>query len=158
MIKVDEKAVDFSLPNKEGVKVNLKDFLGKWVILYFYPKDNTSGCTLEAIGFTNLLKDFEELNAVVLGISKDSVKSHQNFARKHSLAIELLSDEETSVIKAYGAWGKKKMYGKEYEGIIRSTFIINPEGYIAYIFEDVKPKGHAEEVLERLKKLQKISK
>lgn len=155
MLEVRERAINFSLPNKEGKLVSLEDFLGKWIVLYFYPKDNTSGCTLEAIEFTNLLKEFEDLNAVVLGVSRDSIKSHQNFAKKHSLTIELLSDEEASIIKAYGAWGKKKMYGKEYEGIIRSTFIINPEGYIAYVFEDVKPKGHAEEVLKKLKELQR---
>jgi len=155
MLEVGERAISFSLPNKEGKLVSLEDFLGKWIVLYFYPKDNTSGCTLEAIEFTNLLKEFEDLNAVVLGVSKDSIKSHQNFAQKHSLTIELLSDEEASIIKAYGAWGKKKMYGKEHEGIIRSTFIINPEGYIAYVFEDVKPKGHAEEVLKKLKELQR---
>lgn len=154
MIKIGEKAIDFSLPNKEGRLISLKDFLGKWVILYFYPKDNTSGCTLEAIEFTSLVKEFEKINAVILGVSKDSVKSHQDFAMKHSLNIELLSDESASVIKAYGAWGKKKMYGKEYEGTIRSTFIINPDGYIAYVFEDVNPKGHAEEVLKKLKELQ----
>lgn len=154
MIKIGEKAIDFSLPNKEGRLISLKDFLGKWVILYFYPKDNTSGCTLEAIEFTSLVKEFEKINAVILGVSKDSVKSHQDFAMKHSLNIELLSDESASVIKAYGTWGKKKMYGKEYEGTIRSTFIINPDGYIAYVFEDVNPKGHAEEVLKKLKELQ----
>lgn len=157
MIKIGEKAIDFSLPNKEGRLISLKDFLGKWVILYFYPKDNTSGCTLEAIEFTSLVKEFEKINAVILGVSKDSVKSHHNFAMKHSLNIELLSDESASVIKAYGAWGKKKMYGKEYEGTIRSTFIINPDGYIAYVFEDVNPKGHAEEVLKKLKELQETT-
>lgn len=157
MIKIGEKAIDFSLPNKEGRLISLKDFLGKWVILYFYPKDNTSGCTLEAIEFTSLVKEFEKINAVILGVSKDSVKSHQDFAMKHSLNIELLSDESASVIKAYGAWGKKKMYGKEYEGTIRSTFIINPDGYIAYVFEDVNPKGHAEEVLKKLKELQETT-
>jgi len=154
MLKPGEKAIDFSLPNKDGKKVSLKDFLGKWIVLYFYPKDDTSGCTLEAIEFSSKLKDFERLNAVVLGISKDSVKSHQNFSKKHSLTVELLSDEEAEIIKAYGAWGKKKMYGKEYEGTIRSTFIINPEGYVAYVFEKVSPKGHANEVLEKLKELQ----
>ncbi|MCX7796951.1 MAG: thioredoxin-dependent thiol peroxidase [bacterium] len=154
MLKIGERAIDFSLPNKEGRLVSLKDFLGKWVILYFYPKDNTSGCTLEAIEFTGLVKEFEKLNGVILGVSKDSVKSHQSFAKKHSLNIELLSDESASVIKAYGAWGKKKMYGKEYEGTIRSTFIIDPDGYIRYVFEDVDPKGHAEEVLKKLRELQ----
>jgi len=155
MLKVGERAMRFSLPNKEGKLVSLEDLLGKWIVLYFYPKDNTSGCTLEAIEFTNLLKEFEDLDAVVLGVSRDSIKSHQKFAKKHSLTIELLSDEEASIIKAYGAWGKKKMYGKEYEGIVRSTFIINPEGYITYVFKDVKPKGHAEEVLKKLKELQR---
>lgn len=154
MLKIGEKAIDFSLPNKEDRLVSLKDFFGKWVVLYFYPKDDTSGCTLEAIDFTNLAKEFEKLNGVILGVSKDSVKSHQNFAKKHSLNIELLSDESASVIKAYEAWGKKKMYGKEYEGTIRSTYIISPDGVIVYVFEDVNPKGHAEEVLKKLKELQ----
>jgi len=153
MVEIKSKAPDFCLPNKNGDMVCLKDFLGKWVVLYFYPKDNTPGCTMEAVEFSSLLKEFEKLNAAVIGISKDSVKSHLNFFQKNALEIEILSDESASVIKAYGAWGKKKIYGKEHEGTIRSTFIIDPEGKIAYIFHDVKAKGHAQEVLEKLKEL-----
>lgn len=158
MIKIKEKAIDFCLPNQNGDMVCLKDLLGKWIVLYFYPKDNTPGCTLEAIEFTSSIEEFERLNTIVIGISKDSVKSHKNFCQKHSLKIELLSDESASIIKAYGAWGKKRMYGKEYEGIIRSTFIIDPEGIVAYVFDNVNPKGHAKEVLEKIRELSKDTK
>jgi len=153
MLKIKDKAPDFCLPNQNGDTVCLKDFLGKWLVLYFYPKDNTSGCTLEAMEFTDSLEEFKKLNAAVVGISKDSAKSHLNFYNKHSLKVELLSDESASVIKAYGAWGKKKMYGKEYEGTIRSTFIIDPEGNIAYVFDSVKPGGHAGDVLKKMREL-----
>ncbi len=150
---VGKKAPDFCLPDQDGNEVCLKDFKGKWVVLYFYPKDNTSGCTREAIDFTENLKDFEELGAVVLGVSKDSVKSHKNFQTKHNLKITLLSDPEHKVIEAYGAWKLKKRYGKEYFGTERSTFLIDPDGVIRHEWRNVKVKGHVEEVKETLKKL-----
>ncbi len=150
---VGEKAPEFCLPDQDGKEVCLKDFRGKWVVLYFYPKDNTSGCTREAIDFTENLKDFEKLDAVVLGVSKDSVKSHKKFQEKHGLKITLLSDPEHRVIEAYGAWKLKKRYGREYYGTERSTFIIDPEGVIRHEWRNVKVKGHVGEVKETLKKL-----
>lgn len=122
-------------------------------ILYFYVRDNTKGCTLEAIDFTENLKDFEKLNAVVLGVSPDSVKSHLKFAEKHDLKIPLLSDPEHEVSEKYGVWQLKKMYGREYFGVVRSTFLINPEGYIKYAWKKVRVKGHVEEVKQKLSEL-----
>jgi peroxiredoxin Q/BCP len=145
------KAYEFCLPNQDSVEICLRDLKGKWIILYFYPKDNTPGCTTEAKEFSKLLDEFEKLDAIVIGISPDSPKKHSNFIEKHNLTITLLSDEKKEVIKAYGAWGKKKMYGKEYEGVIRSTFIINPDGNIVKEYKKVKAKGHAQKVLEDLK-------
>ena len=121
------------------------------MVLYFYPKDNTSGCTKEAKEFTDKKEIFEKLNAVIIGISKDSPKSHEKFISKHNLDILLLSDEEHKVLEIYGAWGKKKNYGREYYGTIRSTFLIDPEGRIVKIWKNVRVKGHVEEVLETLK-------
>jgi peroxiredoxin Q/BCP len=144
----------FCLPNQDGVEICLKDLKGKWIVLYFYPKDNTPGCTTEAKEFSELIEEFEKLNAIIIGISPDSPKKHCNFIEKHNLKITLLSDEEKNVIKEFGAWGKKKMYGKEYEGVIRSTFIINPNGEIVKEYKKVKAKGHAQKVLEDLKNLQ----
>ena len=147
------KAYNFCLPNQDNIEICLRDLKGKWIVLYFYPKDNTPGCTTEAKEFSNLLDEFEKLGAVVIGISPDSPKKHSNFIEKHNLTITLLSDTEKEVLKAYGAWGKKKMYGKEYEGVIRSTFIINPEGEIVKEYKNVRAKGHATKVLEDLKNL-----
>lgn len=152
-LKVGDKAPDFCLPDKDGNEVCLKDFRGKWVVLYFYPKDNTSGCTKEAVEFTEHLDEFASLNAVVLGVSKDSVKSHKNFAEKHGLKVTLLSDPEHKVIEQYGAWKLKKRYGREYYGTQRSTFLIDPDGVIRHIWPNVRVKGHVEAVLEKLKEL-----
>ncbi len=152
-LKVGDKAPDFCLPDKDGNEVCLKDFRGKWVVLYFYPKDNTSGCTKEAIDFTEHLDEFASLNAVVLGVSKDSVKSHKNFAEKHGLKVTLLSDPEHKVIEQYGAWKLKKRYGREYYGTQRSTFLIDPDGVIRHIWPNVRVKGHVEAVLKKLKEL-----
>ena len=148
-----QKAPEFCLPNQDGVEICLRDLKGKWVILYFYPKDNTPGCTTEAKEFSELIDEFEKLGAVVIGVSPDSPKRHCNFIEKHGLKVTLLSDEEKKVLKEYGAWGKKKNYGREYEGVIRSTFIIDPEGNIVKEFRNVRAKGHAAKVLEELKKL-----
>ena len=144
---------NFCLSNKDNIKLCLRDFIGKWTILYFYTKDNTPGCTTKAKEFSELLEEFEKENAVVIGISPDSPKKHCNFIQKHNLKIILLSDEEKKVIKEFGAWGKKKAYGKEYEGVIRSTFIINPNGEIVKEYKKVKAKGHAKQVLENLKEI-----
>ncbi len=161
MIETGQKAPEFCLPDQGGNNVCLSDFKGKWVVLYFYPKDNTSGCTKEAIDFTELKDEFDKEDAIVLGISKDSVASHQRFIEKHNLGITLLSDENKEVLKAYGAWGEKKNYGKVTEGTIRSTFIIDPEGNVAYSWRNVKVRQkrktgevkHAQVVLEKLREL-----
>jgi len=162
MINVGTKAPDFCLKHQDDKEVSLKDYKGKWIVLYFYPKDNTSGCTKEACDFTESLKDYKKLNATVLGVSPDSTESHRGFIEKQSLRITLLSDPDKKVHKAYGAWGMKKNYGKEYEGVIRSTFIISPESKIAEAWNNVKVRvkrkdeetRHVDVVKERLKELQ----
>ncbi|HUU79754.1 MAG TPA: thioredoxin-dependent thiol peroxidase [candidate division Zixibacteria bacterium] len=154
-IKIGEKAPEFCLPNKDGNEVCIKELKGKWIVLYFYPKDNTKGCTIEAIDFTAKLDDFSKLNTLVLGISPDSIKSHQNFADKHELEVELLSDENHTILEKYGVWQEKSMYGKSYFGVVRSTILINPEGKIAEIWEKVRVADHVENVKNRLIELQK---
>lgn len=153
-LKISQDAPKFTLQDTNENEVKLSDFAGKWIILYFYPRDNTPGCTIEAIDFSALRKDFEKLGAVVLGVSKDSCASHQKFTEKKSLTINLLSDPEVEVQKKYGVWRPKKFMGKEFLGTIRSTFLINPKGIIVKIWDSVKAKGHAEDVLSTLKKLQ----
>ncbi len=147
------KAENFTLKNQEGKKISLSDFKGQWVVLYFYPKDDTPGCTIEAIDFTSMKKNFGKIGAVILGISSDSEESHCKFIEKHKLGITLLSDPDKKVIKNFGAWGKKIIYGKESEGIMRSTFLINPMGEICFSWKSIKSEGHAKEVLEKLKEL-----
>lgn len=147
-------APDFCLPDSDGTPVCLKDLKGKWAVLYFYPKDNTSGCTLEAIHFSTHLATFRELNAVVLGVSPDSTKSHCNFRDKHELKVTLLSDPDHEVLQKYGVWIPKKLYGRDYMGVERSTFLIDPGGRIAEVWRAVKVQGHVEAVLERFKTLQ----
>jgi thioredoxin-dependent peroxiredoxin len=154
MLKTGEKAPDFCLTGDRG-QICLKDLRGKWVILYFYPKDMTSGCTLEALEFTDLNNDFEKKGAVILGVSADSVESHAKFREKKNLKHRLLSDVDKSTLEAYDVWQTKKMYGKEFKGIIRSTYLIDKDGIIAYIWQKVSPGGHAEEVLEKVKELSK---
>ncbi|AKB85173.1 thioredoxin-dependent thiol peroxidase [Methanococcoides methylutens] len=146
-----EKAPDLCLPDAEGNEVSLKDLNGKWVVLYFYPKDNTSGCSIEAMEFTKLKPDFEKEGAFILGVSKDNQKSHQRFIEKKELGITLLSDEDTELQQSYDVWHLKKMAGREYMGTVRTTFLIDPEGNIAKVWEKVKAKGHAMEVLEELR-------
>jgi peroxiredoxin Q/BCP len=153
MLEINSKAPEFCLPNQDEVEICLRDLVGKWIILYFYPKDNTPGCTTEACDFSNELEEFENLDAVVLGVSPDSPKKHINFITKKELKITLLSDEEKSVLKSYEAWGLKKMYGKEYEGVIRSTYIISPKGEIAASWTKVRVKGHVDSVKTKLKEL-----
>jgi len=154
MLKVGDLAPDFRLPDQNNKKTSLIQFKGKWVVLYFYPKDNTSGCTLEAVDFSSVKEELESKDTVILGVSRDSVKSHQNFIAKQELTITLLSDPDHNVIEEYGAWRLKKMYGKESYGIVRSTVLIDPSGKIAYIWPKVKAKGHVQEVVEKLKELQ----
>jgi len=154
MLQVGDKVEDFCLPNQDEVEICLRDLLGKWIVLYFYPKDNTPGCTTEAIDFTTHLKEFENLGSIVIGVSADSPKKHRNFIEKKELGITLLSDEEHKVLEQFGVWQLKKNYGREYMGIVRSTFIIDPEGIVRAVWEKVKVKGHVQEVLEKLKELQ----
>ncbi len=153
-LKIGNKAPDFKLPDASGEMVSLKDFKDRWLVLYFYPKDNTSGCTTEAIDFTGSLPEFKKLNASVAGVSPDSCKSHQRFIENHDLAVILLSDENKTVLEKYGVWQLKKMYGKEHYGVVRSTFIIGPDLKIRHIWNSVKVTGHITEVLNKLKELQ----
>jgi len=148
------EAPDFCLPSDEGREVCLRDFRGRWVVLYFYPKDNTSGCTREALDFTSRLNDFLSLGAVVIGVSPDPVESHRRFREKHGLRVILLSDVERRVLEKYGVLGIKKRFGKEYLGVIRSTFLIDPEGRIRRVWRNVRVAGHVDEVLEELRRLQ----
>jgi peroxiredoxin Q/BCP len=150
-IKLNTKAPDFNLPDQDGKLHKLSDYKGKWILLYFYPKDNTPGCTKEACGIRDEFKNFKNLNIVVLGVSADSSESHKKFAQKYKLPFTLLSDESKKVLKKYGVWGKKKFMGKEYEGILRTSFLINPDGKIVKIYEQVKPDIHAKEVLKDFK-------
>ena len=152
-IKVGDKAPQFCLENTDEKKVCLKDFLGKWIVLYFYPKDGTSGCTLEAVDFTKHLEDFTNMDAVVIGVSPDSVKSHQKFREKNELTVQLLSNEDKSVLEKYGVWQEKSMYGKQYFGVVRSTLLIDPKGEVAEVWEKVSVKDHIQSVKKRLKEL-----
>ena len=153
-LEVGQKAPEFATPNQRGEISKLADFAGQWLVLYFYPKDNTPGCTTEAVDFTALSPQFQQLNAVILGVSPDSEKSHCRFIEKHNLTIQLLSDTEHQLAEIYQVWGLKKFMGKEYMGIKRSTFLIDPQGNIAYIWSNVKVKAHAEAVLKKLEELQ----
>ncbi|MRJ02646.1 MAG: peroxiredoxin [Epsilonproteobacteria bacterium] len=151
MIEIGREAPPFCLPNQDGVEICLHDLRGKWVILYFYPRDNTPGCTREAQEFTERLRDLEELGAVVIGVSPQGCESHRRFAERHNLEVMLLCDEGREVIKEYGAWGKKRSYGKEYEGVLRSTVLIDPEGKVREVWRNVRVKGHVDRVYEKLK-------
>lgn len=147
------KAESFCLMDSGGNRKCLGDFSGKWVILYFYPKDNTSGCTLEAIEFSSLEDEFRKHNAVVIGISPDTCESHARFIGKHNLTVILLSDPEKKVLETYGAWRMKKMYGRESMGVVRSTVLISPDGTIAKTWSNVKAAGHAAKVLQTLREI-----
>jgi len=150
IVEINTPAPPFSAPNAQGKTVSLSDFAGQWLILYFYPKDNTPGCTTEAIAFSEKLPEFTALNARIVGVSPDSEASHGKFIDKHQLTIELISDPDHQVATAYGVWGLKKFMGKEYMGIIRSTFLIDPTGNVAQIWSNVRVKGHVEKVLQFL--------
>jgi peroxiredoxin Q/BCP len=147
MLTAGRKAPAFTLPADDGSTVSLKEFRGRPVVLYFYPKDDTSGCTTQACEFRDSWKAVQRAGAVVLGVSPDGVSSHQKFKAKYQLPFPLLADTDHAVAEAYGAWGEKSMYGRKYFGILRTTFLIDSEGKVARIFEKVKPKGHAAEVL-----------
>jgi len=145
------EAPPFELKNQDGEVVRLRDLKGGWVVLYFYPKDDTSGCTREACSFRDNHDAIRATGATVLGISGDTEASHRKFAAKHNLPFQLLVDDDHAVARAYGAWGMKSMYGRQYEGVLRSTFIIDPAGRIAAVWPKVKPAGHGDEVLAWLR-------
>ena len=150
MLNIGDKAPDFTLCDKNGSPVSLSDFLGKKVVVYFYPKDNTPGCTRQACAFAGAYQEFKSKNVEVIGISKDSVASHVKFAEKYDLPFVLLSDPELAAIKAYGVWQEKKNYGKISMGVVRSTFIIDENGYIEKVMPKVKPDTHAAEILAQI--------
>lgn len=153
MPAVGNEAPDFRLPDQHDKETSLKQFRGKWVVLYFYPKDNTPGCTIEAIEFTKHLKSFEKLGAVILGASPDSVECHKNFIDDQKLKITLISDHQHKLLEAYGVWQLKKLYGREHMGVVRSTFLIDPYGTIAEVWSPVKVEGHVEAVLNKLQSI-----
>lgn len=150
MLNNGDKAPDFTLKDKDGKDVSLSDFLGKKIVLYFYPRDNTPGCTRQACAFAGLYREFQNKNVEVIGISKDSVTSHVKFAEKYNLPFVLLSDPELNAIKPYGVWQEKKLYGKTSFGVVRTTFIINENGIIEKIMPKVKPDTNAQEILAEL--------
>ncbi len=152
-ISVGDTAPDFSLPDQDGKSHTLSDYRGAPVVLYFYPKDHTSGCTKEACGFRDDYSAYQEAGVTILGVSPDSSKTHTNFIAKHELPFTLLADTERDVLKLYGAWGLKKMYGREYEGVLRTTYLIAADGKIAKIYEKVKPAAHSAEILADMEQL-----
>tara|TARA_B100001121_G_scaffold303476_1_gene317489 strand:+ start:569 stop:1024 length:456 start_codon:yes stop_codon:yes gene_type:complete len=149
------KANNFTLASTNNTNYSLKDSIGKYVILYFYPKDDTPGCTIETIDFNKLLSKFKKLDCEVYGISKDSIKSHQKFKKKYKIKFDLLADEEVKVLKKYKVWGKKKFMGREFMGTIRTTFLIDKTGKILKVWNNVKVKDHAQEVLKTLENIVK---
>ena len=154
-MKVNSKAPNFSLPSTSNNEFSLKDSLGKYIVLYFYPKDDTPGCTIETNDFNKLLPKFKKLNCEILGISKDNLKSHDKFRDKYKIKFDLLADEEVKVLKKYKVWAKKKFMGREFMGIVRTTFLIDKKGKIIKIWNNVKVKDHAKEVLETLQNMVK---
>lgn len=155
MIEVGALVPEFCLPNQDDIEICSRDLKGKWVVLYFYPKDNTPGCTTEACDFTAANETFEDMDSIILGVSPDSTKKHRSFIEKQNLGITLLADESTKTAQDFGVWQMKKMCGKEYMGIVRSTFIISPDGKIAASWTNVKVAGHIETVKNKLAQLQK---
>ncbi len=150
MLEVGTKAPDFTLPDQDGNDVSLSDYAGKKVVLWFYPKASTPGWIVEGQGFRDELKNFEKKNAIIIGMSADSVQRQKNFSEKQGFQFQLLSDESKDVLKAYEAWGKKKLYGREYEGIFRFTYVIDESGKISYAYPKVKVKTHAQDILAEL--------
>ena len=147
------KAIDFSLPDQNGVMHKLSDHLGKWVVVYFYPKDDTPGCTVEACQFRDKSEELTKMGVVILGISKDNAASHKKFSEKHSLNFPILSDEKREVIKAYGSWGEKKFMGRVFDGVLRNTYLIDPEGNLSKTYKSVNPMNHAAEIIADIKEL-----
>lgn len=157
LIAVGKAAPDFSLLNQKNQPHRLRDYRGQWVVLYFYPKDDTSGCTVEACRFRDALADLKKRGAVVLGLSPDDEASHQKFAAKFALPFDLLADTEKKVCQAYGVWQEKSMYGRKYMGVVRTTYLIDPQGKVACRWDKVKPDGHDAQVLEKLDELRKAT-
>jgi peroxiredoxin Q/BCP len=156
MVVEGEKAPEFTLKADDGSQVSLKDYLGKKVVLYFYPKDNTPGCTTEAVEFRDVAEEFEKEGAVIVGVSKDGVESHQKFKEKHDLPFTLLSDSEGKVLELYGVWKKKSLYGRTFMGTERTTFLIDKKGGVVKVYRKVKAKGHAQTCLLDLRAPQKL--
>lgn len=154
MLEIGDTIPPFCLPNQDEEEICFRDIKGRWAVIYFYPKDNTPGCTTEACDFTEALPDFNELEAIILGVSPDSPKKHRNFIEKKNLKITLLADEDKSLCKSFGIWQLKKFMGREYMGVVRSTFLIAPDGRLAYKWEKVRVKNHVAEVKEKLQELQ----
>ena len=154
MLEVGTVVPDFCLPNQDEEEICYRDIKGKWIVLYFYPKDNTPGCTTQACDFTEAEPDFSRLDAIILGVSPDSPKKHRNFIEKKELKITLLADEEKELCNTFGIWQLKKFMGKEYMGVVRSTFIISPEGKISALWTKVRVKEHVTQVKEKLQALQ----
>ena len=151
MLEIGQKAPEFSLPNQDDVVISLKDFKGQKLLIWFFPKASTSGCTKEGIGFNELIKNFNKQNISILGVSKDSVKAQKNFCTKNEFKFDILSDTELNVLKKYKAWGLKKMYGREYEGILRISYLVDENGIIEQAYGKVKTATHASDVLESIK-------
>lgn len=154
MLEIGKKAPAFTLQDQKGKTHKLSDYAGKWLLIYFYPKDDTPGCTKEACQLRDNYADYKKLKAVVLGVSKDSVDSHKKFADKFELPFPILADPDTKMIQKYGAWQEKSMFGKKYMGIQRMSYLIDPKGKVVKVYPKVKPIGHAKEVLQDLKELQ----
>lgn len=155
MYSIGEKVPNFERPANGGTQIALSDFTGKYVVLYFYPRDNTSGCTTQSKGFSAAIQTLSDLNTVVLGVSTDSVKSHDNFVSKQDLKTPLLSDEDNSLCEHFGVWTEKNMYGKKFMGIVRSTFLIDPDGVLIHEWRKVKVAGHVDAVVDHITGLQK---
>ena len=152
-LAIGDKVPEFAIPNQKGEIIKLENLIGKWSVIYFYPRDDTPGCTIEAKEFTELSSKFEENGASIYGVSPDTEAKHCKFIEKHGLKVELLADTESTMLADYGVWQEKSMYGKTYMGVVRTTYLINPDGNIAEAWTKVKAKGHAESVLERLVEL-----
>jgi peroxiredoxin Q/BCP len=155
MLEIADAIPDFCLPNQDEEEICFRDIKGRWAVIYFYPKDNTPGCTTEACDFTVAQPEFTGMEAIILGVSPDSPKKHRNFIANKELKITLLADEEKELCKSFGMWQLKKFMGREYMGVVRSTFLISPEGKLAYKWEKVRVKNHVQEVKEKLIELQK---
>jgi peroxiredoxin Q/BCP len=153
MLEVGDMVPDFCAINQDEEEICFRDIKGRWIVLYFYPKDNTKGCTQEALDFTAHLEEFNSLGAIILGVSPDSPKKHRNFIEKQGLKITLLADEDKKLANLFGVWRLKKNYGREYMGIVRSTFLISPDGKVAHKWSNVRVKGHVEKVKEKLDEL-----